>query len=135
MAQNTLVKEQLTDAMIDAGELLLRELDRLGVPLTSAFWLFDIEVNEWRLVFASPEAAKVGSLAIYRQLQSAVTALGPRISAVPFSSIQVMNEDAEIVHLLGLAVKTGDDIQRIRFSRNAINGRYIDDTLIYRVAK
>lgn len=55
-----MVKEQLTPAMVDAGADLTAKLDELGVPVTSALWLFVSDINEWRLLFASPEVSEKG---------------------------------------------------------------------------
>ncbi len=45
-----------------------------------------------------------------------------------------MDADADLVRLLRVALKTGGGLSRIRFSKNVINGHFIDDALIYRVA-
>ena len=34
--------------MIDAGAQLILTLDERGVPVTTALWLLDTEINEWR---------------------------------------------------------------------------------------
>ncbi len=60
MAENTVVKDQLTNAMVEAGAELTKKLDEMGVATTAALWLFEPEVNEWRLVFASPEVTTRG---------------------------------------------------------------------------
>ncbi len=134
MAENGVVKEQLTPEMIDAGAVLTQSLDDHGLPVQAAFWLFDAEINEWRLVIASSEAASKGPRAVYRRIQEALDQLGPQASAAPFSAIRVVEPGTELVRLLGTAVRTGSGIGRIRFQKNVINGHFIDDALIYRSA-
>ena len=41
MAESTVVKEYLTDEMIEAGAHLTQELDRRHLKIAAAFWLFD----------------------------------------------------------------------------------------------
>lgn len=41
MAENYVVKEQLTADMIEAGAELTKALDDAGLPVAAAFWLFD----------------------------------------------------------------------------------------------
>jgi len=87
MAENTVVKEQLTDGMIEAGAELTRKLDELGLPLTAAYWYFMPETNEWRLLFASPEVSAKGPRSVYSKIDNAVQQLGAKAAAAPFSAI------------------------------------------------
>ena len=129
-----MVKEQLTGAMIDAGAELTMKLDEMGLPVTAAFWLFAPEVNEWRLLFASPEVSTKGPRDIYEKIRQAIEQLGAGAAAVPLSVIGLLDAEADLVRLLRLAVNTGPGINRVRFSKNVINGHFIDDALIYRAA-
>lgn len=134
MVENTVVKEQLTDAMVDAGAELTKKLEETGLPLSAALWNFDPEANKWRMVFASPDVATRGPLAVYTKIQQAVIDLKEKASAAPFSAIRLLDGDAELVKVLRQGVQTGPGLSRIRLSRSAIRGRYIDDALIYHVA-
>lgn len=134
MAENSVVKEQLTDAMVEAGAELTSKLDDVGLPITAALWLFMPEVNEWRLLFASAEVATKGPRNVYQKIRSAIDQLKDKAAAAPLSVIGLMDPDSDLVRLLRAAVPTGAGVQRIRFSKNVINGHYIDDALIYRVA-
>lgn len=134
MAENTVVKEQLTDSMIRFGAELTAKLDALGVPVVAAMWVFVPEANEWRLFFASPEVNIEGPRSVYKKIQTAVAEIGVE-NAIPFSMIGVLDANADLVRLLKVAVPTGPSvIGRLRFSRNVINGHFIDDALIYRAA-
>lgn len=132
MAENSVVKDQLTDAMVDAGEALTRKLDELGLPTNAAFWFFMPESNEWRLLFASAEVSAKGSRAVYKRIHQAIEQLGPEASATPLSVVGVLDADDDLVRLLVGVVST-PGISRIRFAKNGINGHFIDDTLIYRM--
>ncbi len=133
MAEDIVLKEQLTEAMIEAGAQLTHELDEAGVPISAALWLFKPEINEWQLVFASPDVATQGSVKVYRRVFSVIGQLGEKAPAVPPVMIRLLEPNAEIFRLLRLVAQTGPGIGRIRMSRNAINGHFIDDALIYRV--
>jgi hypothetical protein len=134
VAENAVVKEQLTDAMIEAGAELTRKLDESGVPIVAALWLFLPDANEWRLIFASPEVSAGGPRKMYEQIQKALQELGQKASVIPLSMIGLLDATAELVQLLRIAARTGPGVVRIRFSKNVINGHFIDDALIYRVA-
>lgn len=131
MAENAMVKEQLTDEMIDAGARLTAKLDEAGVPIKAALWLFLPEINEWRLYFASPEVRTLGPRSVYDKVREAVEgADGPRLL---LSNIGVIDTEDDLVRLLK-AIQTGPGIARIRFSKNVLDGHFIDDALIYRAA-
>lgn len=133
MAENTVVKEMLTSAMVDAGAELTRKLDQIGVPITAALWLFEAELNEWRLVFASPEVTTLGSRDVYDKVRQAIDQLQERAAPVPLSLVTLMDANADLILRLRKALGTGSGISRIRFSKNVIDGHFIDDALIYRV--
>lgn len=132
MAESAVVKEQLTDAMVEAGAELTKKLDEIGLHVTSALWLFMPELNEWRLLFASPEVSASGPRDVYEKIRQAINQLGEKATAVPLSVIGVLDPNDDLVRLL----KGGIQIvgaKWIRFSKNVINGQFIDDALIYRV--
>ena len=134
MAENTVVKDQLTSAMVEAGAELTKKLDEMAVATTAALWLFEPEVNEWRLVFASPEVTTRGPREVYEKIRQAIDQLKEKAAAAPLSAVALMDADADLVRLLRVALKTGGGLSRIRFSKNVINGHFIDDALIYRFA-
>lgn len=129
-----MLKEQLTPAMIDAGADLTTKLDEIGLSLSAAFWMFDVEINEWRLVFASPDLNTRGSQAVYMQIRQAIDQLGAKAEALPFSAISLLEPEADLVRRLTSTIPTGPGVSRIRFRKNVANGRFIEDALIYRAA-
>ena len=134
MAENTVVKEQLTEDMIEAGARLTAKLDEVGLSVAAAMWLFMTESNEWRLIFASPELPTAGPHAVYRKIERARQALGEKAAAAPMSAIGLLDPNDQLVQLLRTALKTSGGVSRVRFSKNAINGHFIDDALLYRIA-
>jgi len=133
MAEDTVVKEQLTDAMVDAGAELTQKLDELGLPTNAAFWLFMPDSNEWRLMFASADVSAKGPRSVYYAISSAMQQLGAKAAAVPLSAVGVLDENAELVRVLRTVTHAATGISRIRVMRNVVNGHFIDDALIYRI--
>ncbi len=134
MVVDTVVKEQLTDAMIEVGELLTKKLDDIGFPIRIALWLYLPDRNQWRLYFESPDIPITGPRMVFEQIEKARNLLGEQGEIVPLSMISLLNQREELFQLLLSAVRTNKTMSRIRFSRNVINGHYIDDALIYRNA-
>ncbi len=133
MAENAVVREQLTETMIRSGAELTAKLDQVGIPIVAAMWYLVPEINEWRLMFASPEVSAQGPRSVYEKIRRAVEELGGE-AAIPLSMIGVLEAEADLVRLFKVGVRTGPGISRIRFSKNVINGHFIDDALIYRAA-
>jgi hypothetical protein len=97
-------------------------------------WFFLADINEWRLMFASPQLSAEGPRAVYEKIEEARKAIGAQADSLPLSAIGLMDTNHQLVQLLRFAVRTGPGVSRVRFSKNVINGHFIDDALIYRNA-
>lgn len=133
MAQELLVEQYLTDQMMVVGAKVVEALDKAGLPIHGAFWMFDPEHDAWRFVIAMPEVSKSGPRDAYRRVRSAIAKgmrEGPRIET---SDLSVIDTTAPLYVLLRSMLKTGNQVSGIRFTNNTINGRLIEDCYIYRV--
>jgi hypothetical protein len=133
MAEGMVVKEMLTNEMIKAGEQLIRLLDQAHLAVNAALWLYIPESNIWRFVVASPQAKTDGPKKIYQRIQSILSKRDRERPAIELRDISVVRNDDPLVALLRIAIRTNGDISGIRFSKNTINGRFIEDTFIYRM--
>lgn len=133
MAENYVVKEQLTDAMIAAGESLMHKLDDIGLPIRAALWYFFPESNEWQLLISSPDVSSEGPRKVLERIHEALQLLGESAKQIPLALVTVLESNAEPVKYLDKFVQTGKSFNRIRVRRSAVNGHYIDDALIYRI--
>jgi hypothetical protein len=126
------VKDQFTDEMREAGANLLRELDERNFDARAALWFYLPDKSEWRLLLATPKTRTDGPKKLYKQLQAILLRAH---SPLQLSSLTLIDSKDPLVRLLAGAIKTSDKgINGIRFSRNTVNGRFIDDAYIYRVA-
>ena len=134
MVENTVVKEQLTNEMIEAGAQLTEKLDELGLPILISMWFFMPDINEWRLLFASPRLTTEGSKVVYETIVEAMKLIGDLAENLTLSMIGLLNPNHQLAQLFKAAIQTGPGVSRILFSKNVINGHFIDDALIYRNA-
>ncbi len=134
MAQDTVVKELLTEAMIRAGAELTKKLDELQWPVLASLWLYLSEGNQWKLVLASPLVASDGPKKSYETIQAALAETPAAAGAVALSDIGVTDSNDQLIQLLHVAIKTGPTVGGIRFTRNVINGHFIEDAYIYRLS-
>ena len=114
------------------GRELLQILDEAGVSVTGAAWIYFPDIEEWRLVIRTPEAAK-SLLDAYLKIASAMDANGDLRSRLDLSRVKIVPPSDRMLEAMGRQVHTlGPDT--VRFSRGVVDGIYIDDAVIYRLA-
>ena len=132
MVTELVVKESLSEQMITAGAELTRRLDEKGMAVTAALWLYDADTMDWRFLIATAGLRSEGVKETYKKVQSVVADM-PSEKSIALKDISVVDSDDFVVSILRVAVRTGTGISNIRFSRNMINGTYIEDAYIYRL--
>ncbi|HUP63064.1 MAG TPA: hypothetical protein VNA69_21915 [Thermoanaerobaculia bacterium] len=133
MAEETLVKEVLTEDMIRTGASIIEALDRQNLIVDAALWLYLADTNRWRLMLASPEVHIDGPRRAYTRLFHAIR--NANVHGVSLDNLAVIDSQDPFIQLLRRAIKTDRVITPpVRFSKNTINGQFIEDALIYRLA-
>jgi len=127
MAQPVLVKDD-----VEAGMELLRVLDASNFPITGAAWIYFPDIEEWRLVIRSPRAEQNLQGALL-DIAIAMDAAGDLRSRLDLSRMKLVPPSDRMLQAMGSVVHA-PGLSNIRFSKNLINGIYIDDALIYRLA-
>ena len=125
-----MVAKILVERDIEAGKLLVAELVRSNVPISAALWLYEAEDDRYQLVIAS-ELYKTGPLETLEKIQEALLRLADE-KRVELTDIKVVSPENPIVQAVRRTIKTGPGAGGIRFSRNTINGVYIQDAWIYK---
>ncbi|EGQ8314497.1 hypothetical protein ACSTDZ_22290 [Vibrio vulnificus] len=133
MVKELLVNETLSEAMIKSGAQLVEQMDKDMADVKSAFWFYISEEHLWKLIFVSDKVAEEGPRKYYKRIIDANKSLSKGSLQVSISDIGVSTVDNPIVQLLSMMINTGDSINGIRFSKNTINGHFIDDVYIYRM--
>lgn len=132
MAEEMVVKESLSEKMISAGAELIRRLDKERFIVAAALWFYIPENSTWRFIIASPEVRTGGPKKAYKKIQSVISRMGED-EVIPLKDITVVDSKDPLISLLRVAIKTGNGIEGIRFTRNTINLNYIEDAYIYRL--
>jgi len=60
-------KKTLVNIDIEEGKKVINLLDNSGMKILSAFWLFLPEIQEWRLMLATPDIDKYGRRKTYEK--------------------------------------------------------------------
>ena len=119
----------LVDNQVEDGNKLIQALDRSQFSLVGALWFYSSS-DEWRLLLVSPLVDTIGPKQCYGVIQSVLKDLKLSFG---LERISVLSPNDNLIRLLKTAVKTSNGTSRIRFSRNSINGVFIEDALIYRL--
>jgi hypothetical protein len=131
MAEETLVKEALTEDMKKVGAELTRKLDEAKWPVTASFWYFVPNENQWKLMLASPNLESEGPKHSYEEISKAVSTLERYFGSLEFISVVAPKHD--VVRALASAIHTGWTIDGIRVSKRMVDGHFIDDAYVYRM--
>jgi hypothetical protein len=117
---------------VDAGAALVNLLDDREIPVSAALWIRMDAEREWELVLSSREVDRHGSLNVYKRIAKLLQA-NP-IDGISLDHVRLVGERHPLVALLRRVVKTGAKrLSQIRFTRNVVDGTFIEDAVIYRM--
>jgi hypothetical protein len=125
--------EALTQEMILAGKELIEHLDKTGFKVDACLWFYKPQSNSWRLIIAVPEAKLYEPRKAYSKILSILAKIPSAKDAVSLSDITLIESKDPLIRTLRTAARTGRIISGIRFSRNTIDGVFIEDAYIYRI--
>jgi hypothetical protein len=125
-------KKILVDSDIQAGNRLIQLLDQTNLGVIGALWFYVSEAQEYRLLLVTPLLDTEGPEACYTILQSTINNLQPDFR-ISLDDISVLSPRDRLFQLLRIGIRTGQGLSMIRFARSAINGVFIEDSLIYRL--
>lgn len=134
MATDVLVSNEISPEMIRAGEALVGQLDKANWRVSAALWFLDADSRRWKLLLASPRVEAGGPKKAYFEVLDALAELPKDVPRIALKDVTVLDPKTSLLQLLKSAVKTGTGISGIRFSGNTINGHFIEDAYIYRLA-
>jgi hypothetical protein len=122
----------LVEAEISAGQELLKLLDAKRFAVQSAAWIYFPEQEEWKFLIATPKAESDLQRA-YLELITILRTDPVLERTLDLSRLRIVRESDPILNALSQLFHV-DEHATLRSAHNAINGIYIDDALIYRLA-
>lgn len=127
-----MVAAQLVERDIKDGETLLRRLDGDGFPVSAALWFYYSEYEKWSLIIASALVGTQGPIEAYKRLLKSLKRIRKHNFCLDSSRIELVKENDRIPKALRHVIQTGRGISGIRYTRNTINGFFVEDAYIYR---
>jgi len=126
-----MVAEVLVSEDIAAGRNVIAALDEAGFPVEVAFWLYESNLDRWRLWIGTPRASGDLQKAYVRVANILSSVTDRRVLDLPQITL-AMPDDRMIRAVKSLIDVKG--ISDIRLKYNLSDGVYIEDALVYRTA-
>ena len=132
MAEETLVKEALSEEMIRTGASIVEALDRQNFIVDAALWLYLTDTNQWRLLLASPDVHVDGPRKAYARVLQILRST--QVHGLSLDNLAILDSRDPFIQPFRRLVRTNRGSAPHRVSRNSVNGQFIEDALIYRMA-
>lgn len=110
---------------VESGRQVVDGLEKMGIPITAAFWFYFEEEQRWRLVIVSPDVGSRGRKEIYGLT---VLLLTGREAPTEMTPDQVMFITPD--RLLYKQVKQGTGLA---ITRGPVRDAVVEDAYIYRI--
>jgi hypothetical protein len=123
-------QDALVNDRVASGEAVVRALDDAGYPVAAAFWNYFGELEAWRLVIVPRDMRGEGVRDELLNIGRILRQSGTRFDV---SDIKVSPPGNALIRALSKFVRA-EGLNGIRASRNWIDGVYIEDAYIYRMA-
>lgn len=122
----------LTEADLEFGKQLTQQLKDTGFPFEGAFWLYDEEADDWRLVVVTSLLDEEGRLEAYRRLTQVIP--GSRWSSLRLN-LTVMSPQNPTFTALKKTFANGKSVEGVRLQHQVVNGVLIPAAYLYEIRK
>ena len=126
-----MAQEILLESHIEAGKVLLQELDSKQFNITTAMWFFYPDIKEWKLLLYSPQFEKKEPTHLYTEISKIITGLGEKVSSISLEMTKLVLKTDPLLKMFKGIIRA-EGISTIRMTSNYFNGIYVEDALIYR---
>lgn len=123
----------LMEADLEFGKQVTRQLKEEEFPFEGAFWLYDEDADDWRLVVVTGLVDREGR-------QEAYLRLGRIISKTPRSDFglltaKVMSPQDPVFVALKKTFANGKSVEGVRLQHQVVNGVLIPAAYLYEIRK
>lgn len=125
----------LVNSEIEAGLNLVRALDEARFGVRAALWLYLSDMEKWRMVIAYEGKKKDLEKKIFEAARISANwrNSNPERPILDLGRVRITPADDPLIEGLHRVMHV-DGLGQVRFSNNLINGIYVEDALIHRLA-
>jgi hypothetical protein len=121
-----------TNVLVTAGTNLLRVLDQEGIAPRAAVWVHNPETDTWRL-WVVPAKSTTDKRQFYRKVAEAISQHRDETQGIDVSDTEFVSETHPAIAALGKTFRI-EGISSVFLSNNMLNGYYLPDGIILRMA-
>jgi hypothetical protein len=125
-------KAALVSVDISVGDQVVDILDKSGIQVSVALWIFADEYEDWRLILSGKQFDSLGLKEAYRLLNGSLRASGLPVERTPTIMI-LTKSDPFIRDLRKLFAKT-KSVHGMRLGGQLFGDRFIQDAYVYRIS-
>jgi hypothetical protein len=124
-------KAALVGIDIDRGAEVLTALDKAGLKIRVAMWLYADEYEDWRLVLSGPDLDNVGLRDAYGRVHEALDAAGIPRENVPTLFLLPMTDP--FIKGLRRSYAKANHLEGKRIGPRTVGDRWVEGSYLYRI--
>jgi hypothetical protein len=116
---------------LTAGSQLVEALERSGLPVGVALWLYSTDYEDWRFVLASRRLDEARLSDAYGMIHDALTAAGVSLEQTP--ALLILRMSDPFIRALRRVFGKAKSVEGMRLGGQLIGDRFVEDALVYRI--
>jgi hypothetical protein len=125
--------EPLVASDVTIGEAFVRMLNDHGYKILAAAWIYDTDLEQWKLVLGSDEAYAKGAEA-YFEASHLLHNNENLKNRFRLARMKIVSLADPILSALANSVRPYRGTPVVRLSQTVIDGHYVDDAVVYDLA-
>lgn len=121
----------LNETDLDFGKQVTAQLKQNGFPFDGAFWLYDDEADDWRLVIVTELVDQIGRQQTYLRLGSIISSV--QRSPLQVLNVTVMSPQTATFVALKKRFESSKAVEGIRLQHDVVNGVSIPAAYLYEI--
>ena len=117
---------------ISRGAQILDVLDRAGIKVTAALWMFLSEYEDWRLVISARQFDLPDPRDAYYLLHQSLAAAGVSPRQIP--TILILPTSDPLIRELRRIFGKAKSVEGMRLGGQMFGGRFVEDAYAYRIS-
>jgi len=129
-----MVGTTLVESDIEEGRRLIATLNKKNrsFRIKGAFWIFQAESREWRLMIVTPMVDQRGPFKTYYDVHEVLKGMEPKVSLSPLD-ISVISPNDKLAKGMKRAVRVPQGFTGVRCGLTRVEDTLVDDAYVYSV--
>ena len=120
---------------LEAGRKLVQKLEKSGFEVQAAFWNYNVSLDEWRLMIASPYVESSGTLKAYQKvnalLPEVTSEVNSLVNQIYMENVTVVKPSNDLIRALRETIRVDASDEPVWLHRTYRGDQYIDQAYIY----